>query len=57
MSALHESLRRRQRESAEVAAARIERDGARLVECARALASAFDAGTIHVVRGEEDVLG
>lgn len=51
MSALLESLRRKQRESAEVAAALIERDGARLVACARAMAAAFDAGGRLFVMG------
>ncbi|MGE0788283.1 MAG: SIS domain-containing protein [Sandaracinaceae bacterium] len=49
--ALVESLRRKQRESAEVTATLIERDGARLVRCARAMASAFDEGARLFVMG------
>lgn len=44
MSGLVEGLLRKQEESARVQCALLEADGERLVSCARALATAFDAG-------------
>ncbi|HJL14375.1 MAG TPA: SIS domain-containing protein [Sandaracinaceae bacterium LLY-WYZ-13_1] len=49
--ALVESLRRKQAESAETAARFVDRNGAALVACARALAAAFDDGARLFVMG------